>query len=326
MFATKINDMEKINNIEADLCLNHPFTREELPVRNCWHFYSRGEDVDMMFYTTGDFEAGMNRIYTVLSKYHIVILAFVLMDTHFHFLLYGDFDECNHFIHEYTRQTSQYISSKHNERKKLMNISINHQVVNTDTYLKIVICYIIKNAASAGMPYQFTNYPWSSGPLYFADSNFWCCPYWIVKQNEMTLLDEFKVKQIQKLLGYSGYRTDSVRIVDRIVFPGEYVDYKTVERIFRTHRAFNYFISLNKESEVEANGGTISLLSIPMQEMRQNRDALRKEMFGSIEQRDLNTQQRLRLAKQLRRKYNSSPKQIARLCGLDYTEVQNMID
>lgn len=329
MFAielTNMTNMKNTSNFETDLCLNHPFTREELPISNCWHFYSRGEDVDMMFYSADDFEAGMNRIYKIRLKHDVVILAFVLMDTHFHFLLYGGFDECNRFAHEFIRLTSQYIASKYKEHKKLLNVSINHQTVSTDTYLKTVICYIIKNPVVAGMPYQFHNYPWSSGSLYFTGDNDWSCPYWKVVSADLKRLTEFTTREIKDLLESNEYHTGSVRMLGRIVFPGEYVDYKVVEKIFKTYRAFNYFISQNKETDVESQGGAISLLSIPMQEMRQNRDTLRKELFGTVDGRTLNTQQRIRLAKALRRKYNSSPKQIARLCGLDYKEVQQFLD
>ena len=114
-------------------------------------------------------------------------------------------------------------------------------------------------------------------------------------------------------------------MIDRLIFPGEYVSYEIVERIFKTCKSFNYFMCITKEEEVEARGGSISFLSIPMQEMRQHKNELCKELYGANSIKGLNTQQRLRLARTLRSRYNSSIKQIIRLCGLVYDEAKDKI-
>ena len=86
--------------ISADLGLDRPRIKgQTVSVNNCWHFYTAGESVDAMFYDNDDFRNGMNRVYSTALKYDILILAFVLMDTHVHFVLYGGFGECNAFLH-----------------------------------------------------------------------------------------------------------------------------------------------------------------------------------------------------------------------------------
>ena len=110
-----------------------------------------------------------------------------------------------------------------------------------------------------------------------------------------------------------------------MVFPGEYVAWELVERIYKTCKSFNYFFCITKEEDIEARGGTLSLLSLPMQEMRQHKNDVCKELFGVGSIKTLNTQQRIRVAKTLRARYNSSIKQIARLCGLVYEEVKDML-
>ena len=74
---------------------------------------------------------------------------------------------------------------------------------------------------------------------------------------------------------------------------------------------------------VDARGGSISFLSIPLQEMRQHKNEVCKERFGKQSVKGLSTEQRLRLARTLRARYNSSLKQIARLSGLVYYEVKD---
>lgn len=67
------------------------------------------------------------------------------------------------------------------------------------------------------------------------------------------------------------------------------------------------------------------MLSIPMQEMRQHKNRICREMFGTEHVRRLDTTQRMRLARTLRSQYNSSPKQVCRLCGLVYEEVKDRL-
>lgn len=300
-------DMDKQLNkalqIESDLGLDKPFVKgQTIAVSNCWHFSTDGNAVDAMFIDEDDFRDGMNRIYPLFVRYKITILAFSLMDTHIHFILHGAFDTCNHFIHDYVRQTSWAISHRYGERHKFRTVPINHQVIDTDRYLKTAICYVIKNAPVAGINYNAYDYPWSSAALYFRRPGHWTSPTWTDETTSSAICGQ-----------------------EQIIFPGRYVNFHLVERIFKTHKSFNYFMCVSKESDVDERGGSISRLSLPMQEMRQHKTETCTELFGTHSIRTLTTAQRLHLAKVLKARYNSSTKQLARLCGLVYDEVRNLL-
>ena len=311
--------------IESDLGLNVPFVKgQKIKIKNCWHFSTDGNAVDAMFENEEDFITGMNRVYVVVQGYNVVILAFSLMDTHVHFILYGTFEECNRFMHDYVHRSSWYISVTHQERNKLDKVPINHQPVEDDFYLKTVICYTLKNAPVGGIMFNALDYPWSSGPLYFKRPGYWSSPRWM----DEVELDESRGSEQRKEALHTrnvSITHSAVPMIGPIVFPGEYVAYEIVERIFKTCRSFNFFLSITKEEDVDARGGTISLLSIPMQEMRQHKNEVCQELFGKNSIKNLSTEQRLRLARTLRSRYNSSIKQIARLCGLVYNEVKGLI-
>lgn len=240
----------QLHRVTEDLGLDVPFTKGvDKPIKNCWHFSTDGNAVDMMFYDEDDFRAGMNRVYIVARVYNAIILAFSLMDTHF----------------------SGY------------------------------------------------DYPWSSRPLYFRRKGYWSSPRWLnnISERSMTF------RQRRKVLRTS--QDVSAPMIDGIVFPGEYVAYEIVEQIFRSHKAYLFFMCRSKESDVDSRGGTISRLSIPIQEMLQYRNEICRELFGRNGIRHLNTAQRLRLAKTLRARYNSSLKQVVRLSGLVYDEVKDYL-
>ena len=309
--------------IESDLGLNVPFVKgQKIKIKNCWHFSTDGNAVDAMFENEEDFIAGMNRVYVVVQGYNVVILAFSLMDTHVHFILYGTFEECNRFMHDYVHRSSWYISVTHQERNKLDKVPINHQPVEDDFYLKTVICYTLKNAPVGGIMFNALDYPWSSGPLYFRRPGYWSSPRWMDGVETGQVMGSEQRKSALRTKNASISHT-VVPMIGPLVFPGEYVAYELVERLFKTCKSFNYFFCITKEEDVDARGGSISLLSIPMQEMRQHKNEVCKELFGQQSVKGLSTEQRLRLARTLRARYNSSLKQIVRLSGLVYDEVKH---
>ena len=136
---------------------------------------------------------------------------------------------------------------------------------------------------------------------------------------------QLAIRESRNVLRVRSAEVFPVQMIDGLVFPGEYVAYEIVEQLFKSQKAFLFFLGRSREEDVDARGGTISHLSIPIQEMRQHRTELCKKMFGKNSIRYLNTSQRIRLAKTLKARYNSSLKQIARLSGLVYEEVKYLL-
>ena len=118
---------------------------------------------------------------------------------------------------------------------------------------------------------------------------------------------------------------EDVRLIGSLVFPGEYVAYELVEKIFKTCKSFNFFYCKTKEDDVDARGGDISRLSIPMKEMRQHKREVCRELFGVDHVKTLSMEQRVKLARTLRARYNCSLRQIASLSGLVYDEVKDRL-
>jgi len=318
--------MNLLRQMESDLGLNTYYVKgQDKAVKNCWHFYSDGNDVDEMFYDEEDFRRGMNRIFVTLRKHRVIILAFALMDTHFHFVLYGTLSECQAFAQDYLLRTSRHIAIRHGDNNKLRSVKVCHQPIDTDFYLKTVICYTIKNPSVGGKHSMSYNYPWSSGALYFCGEISWASCNWRFVIDSCPTLQDMKVRDVREMLCTKDSLPSTARIIDGIVFPGDYVAYQVVERLFVSYRGFQYFLGISKESDIESRGGMIANLTLPMQEMRQHKTEMCQALFGKNSTKTLDTSERIKLARTLRHKYNSSLKQIIRLCGLNYDECKDLI-
>lgn len=113
---------------------------------------------------------------------------------------------------------------------------------------------------------------------------------------------------------------------DGVILPSSYIPADMVEKLFRSHRAFNYFAGRSKEKEMEDIMGTWSSLSLQDTEMRQHRDEEMAALYGTDKVRSLNIRQRIEVGKILRRKYMTSVKQIARVVCIPPEEAERAFD
>lgn len=315
-----IDKMELRHKAESDICLNQQFIKgENLHVRNCWHFYTDGKAVDFIFKDKEDFVRGMNRIFVLQRQYDVLILAFVLMDTHVHFILYGTYDQCLKFVREYIRLTSMYLSHKYDVRKMLLGLPVSHQQITDDRYLKSAICYVVKNPTVGGLPFNLYDYPWSSGSLYFRPTDSWTYNENGFENTSLSGRDE------KRRLGTHKKAGGSLRMSGSLVHPCEYVEVNLVQKLFRSTKGYLFFLAHAKDDEIELRGGEASSLSIPLQELRQYKVELCRSVFHVESSRTLDTKKRLKLAHMLKSRYNCSTPQIARVCGLRFKEVENLI-
>lgn len=132
--------MMKIDNdilcaVESDLGLNTQISKGQLyPIKNCWHYSTDGNQVDYLFIDDEDFIAGINRLYVTTTKYKVLLLAFSLMNTHIHLIIWGDFHESERFIFEYLKLTSMYLCMKYGDKHKLIKLIPQHQKIGSVGY------------------------------------------------------------------------------------------------------------------------------------------------------------------------------------------------
>ena len=305
----------------SDLGIGLPFIKgQSQPVRNCWHFSTDGAYAEVLFRDRTDFVDAMNRIYLLARKHNIVILAFCLMDNHLHFIIYGLFDDCQRFVHEYIRQTSVSISKRFGYRHELVSLPVSFQAITDDTYLKRAICYVHKNPTAANLPYLPHDYPWSSGALPFRNQGYWSSPPW-----PWTTPAQLSGEERRARFRTRDYLPNTLKVWEDLILPENYIPVETVERIFRSARVYQIFLGSTRDEDIEARGGAISHLSLPDAQLREHRRRISLELFGKAGTRELSTVQRVRLAKELRRRFNSSPKQVARLVGLKLDQVESLL-
>ena len=277
------------------------------PGRGYYHVCSDGNYASVLFHNPEDFKAAMNRVAICSLRLQVVILAFVLMDNHFHFIIQApDEDAAYRFANEFKRLTGLYLTNKYHRTNSLRRLPVKVLAIPDEDALKTQVCYVLKNPTKARIG-MFYDYPWGTGTLYFRQS----------RQTEpIRRVDSFTGEAVRTICQTRISVPGDWLIKDGFLIPENYIPVEMVEQLFRSTRSFMYFLSLNKDDEIENNLGQWNELRLTDSELRQERDLYAREKLGKFRLRDLSLPERLKVARFLRHKYLCSRKQLARIVQL----------
>lgn len=285
-------------------------------MKGYYHVCSDGLRKNDIFKNNEDFIAGMNDIGLCILAYDIKILCFCLMSNHFHFVLYGKHQECLRFSEEYKRRCAMRMRKKSSEVKALKKVGIQMYIVDNSEYLENVIVYVLRNPIAGGiftMPYH---YKWSSISLYYNAE----------RMNEGEYLNDMSERKRFRILKSRVVVPDHYQVdASGMIIPSCYVDFGTVERIFRHPARLLMLIGRKVESDVEVMLGIADNVTMTDQEiLTQMNDLIIKE-FNKDSITLLSMEQRIKLCVLLKRNFKAGVKQIARITRLEPDVVAKVI-
>lgn len=275
---------------------------------NFYHVCTNGLSKNLMFKGDEDFVSGMNDVPACGVSSGVQIYCFCLMDNHVHFVLRGSYSACLMFARQYKRLRSRSLGMLSGE-SRLDGAEISVIPVSDDEYLLNVIAYVMRNPVAAGVSVMPGEYPWSSSFLYFGNGSF--------RYRTGRRLSEIPVRERRALLrSRVSYPDDYILQDDGMVFPGSYVRYREVEKMFGSPKRLLYYLSRNMDYEMEIRTGIVAKARYRDVELTASLDALSQEIFGKIYSR-IGIEDRIRIARELRKRYGAPVSQVARVAGLD---------
>ena len=285
------------------------------PIQGYYHICSDGNRVDILFKNEKDFIAAMNRVATITLRMKVIILAFVLMDNHFHFVIKADSEEdAIRFANEFKRLTGKYNADMYGDALSLSRLPVKVIPVPDEDYLKTLVVYVIKNPTKARIE-MFYTYPWGTGGLYFRGG----------RQEKTIPKDRPGVRFLKKTCRTHLILPTDWRVSDGMITPESYVAVDLVEHLFKTPRSYMYYLSLNKDDDMEKELGEWNEINLSDSELRAERVLMTREHFGTRSLRDLSAPDRLKLARMMRKRFLCPKKQLARIVQLPYETVRQML-
>ena len=266
-----------------------------------------------------DFAVGMNHVaIQVALTPEVIVVAFILMSNHVHFVLYGTEEDVRAFVNALKSRYSQYLFRKYgiNEQLRRNGVQVKEIPADEKDALRRAVAYVQMNCVAANICLSPVNYRWGTGNTYF-------------KQGPIRgrRLDSFSGRARKRLL-HSEEEMPSNLIVgeEGYILPESYVQVERVETLFRTPGRMNFFLQNSSKAKRRRDSQEDNLPSFRDQVVLSAIPDLCHSLFQKRTLEDLNEDEQAELLRQLRYRFSSNPYQLARVSGLSYEVVTSLLD
>ena len=138
-----------------------PRIARKISASSLYHVISRGSGKQIIFETDEDRTFFMRKLDNLLLEHNGSLLAWCLMDNHFHLFIDIPHDELQKLMHRLLTSYAGYFNRVHNRVGSLFGGRYKSETVEDEAYLIELVRYIHENPIKAGMT-QELDYQWSS--------------------------------------------------------------------------------------------------------------------------------------------------------------------
>ena len=263
-----------------------------------------------------DFKMGMNLVAVLAVALDVDVLSFILMSNHVHFVLCCSKAKAHQFIKEFKKRHSQYMNKKYGVKELLRRVHVQVDPVSgADESLEWVIAYTNMNSVAAGICLAPTGYPWGTGDTFFKAKPAKGRRIGTYSDRaRVALLHSTQPMPPHLLVGDDGY-----------ILPDSYVDVEKVQNLYHTPKRMNYFLvnSSKAKRRLDAKDNAPNFRD---QVILPAIGDLCQSLFQKSSLEALTQDELAALLKQLRYRFSSHANQLARVTGIPYQKVVDLLD
>lgn len=283
-----------------------------------WLISTSGMENKLWFRDDEDFKVGMNYIPIVASLIDVIIMAFILMSNHVHFVVYCTKQQALAFIERYKKQYSQYYGQKYEKCRLLKRNGVQIDLLPEDEEAREkAIAYVLMNSVDANLCLNCYDYKWGSAACYFSNAD-------LEKGRRIDSMSQNEQRRIthSKMPLYPHWRVGD----DGYILPSSYVDSQTVESLFKTPKRMNYFLTHSSKAKKTLASEAYGIPSFRDQTIIASLPDLCQAVFGKADMKNISEKETRELAKQIRYRFSSDAHQIARVLNKKLEEVTLLLD
>lgn len=262
-----------------------------------------------------DFRAAMNYVAIAAFLSGVIIMAFILMSNHVHFVVECIRESAEKFINTLKRLYAAYYRRKYGVSELLRRSGVDiKEVSKDDESLERAIAYVMMNSVAANICLDPSGYPWGTGNSFFNDNHFPGRSLGDLSGRAQTRLLKSNVKLPENYrVAPGGY-----------ILPESYVSVKGVEALFRTPKRLGFFLRTSSKARARLEGGVAP--SFRDQNILSSCVDLCHSLFRVNGIGDLGIEQKGELLRQLVRRFSADLNQISRVTGIPYEEAARLLD
>lgn len=278
---------------------------------------------ELWFRDDEDFKVGMNfvAVQAVCSP-QVMMLAFILMSNHVHFVMKGTLKEVEAFVCQFKKRYSVYYNARWGVRKFLRHNGLDvKEITDEDEALERVIAYVQMNCVAANICAHPSQYLWGTGNAFFNPR------HQAGAQRAGVRLGDLSARSRMRLL-----HTDCAALPEDwqigpegFILPEDYVDVQSVEAVFRSPRRMNFFLSTSSKARKRIKAED-HLPAFRDQSILSVLPDLSRSLFGKDTFGKLSSEEKADFLRQVRFRFSADIHQIARVCGLSYAEAARLLD
>lgn len=262
-----------------------------------------------------DFRVAMNYVAIAAFCSGIIILSFILMSNHVHFVLSCSRERADLFINKFKRLYSAYYRRKYGVGELLRRNDWDVVELDVrDESLEKAIAYVMMNSVAANICLEASGYPWGTGDLLFNSR-----PLSARRLSEMSARAQIRLLKSNIRLPQE-YKVTS----DGYIWPGSYIPFKKVESIFRTPKRLNYFLRTSSKARLRMEKDPMP--SFRDQNILAACEDLCHSLFRVSSIDELSAERKAELLRQLGRRFSSDLNQLCRVTGIPYSEAARLLD
>lgn len=262
-----------------------------------------------------DFRVAMNYVAIAAFQSGVIVLAFILMSNHVHFVIACSHAQAELFINTFKRLYSAYYQRKYGVSELLRRNGVDIKEVNNgDESLERAIAYVQMNSVAANICLEPSGYLWGTGNAFFNDKPF-----------QGQCLNDLSGRAQARLLKSNVKLPGSYHIAPGgYILPESYVSKKGVEALFRTPKRMNFFLRNSSKARARLEGGVAP--SFRDQNILPVCEDLCRSLFRVNKITELGQEQKAELLRQLARRFSADLNQICRVTGIPYEEAARLLD
>ena len=288
--------------------------------RECERIFAAGgpyymittEHLDWLLYKTREeFIVGTNIVAISAAESGLAILDDIQMNNHHHIMGEGSSSRVDDFIDRLRERMRRFQLSLGNKSLKDWNIRVDE---TTDLGLfRKRIGYIDRNAYVARLDSTPTGYPWGSGNLLFNGN------LWLMTEGEPWY--SLSIEKRRKICrSHNVEMPRSIKVRDGMILRSSFVDYKRTESLFNSANQYFSMLSRQGESDIEIARMLGESIQLPNEEVFK----IVSSWYPDSGIREMSAEDRLKAAQTMKRKLDSSNKQISQVLNLRIDDVDRM--
>ena len=272
-----------------------------------WHAYTSGKDTPIIFVNDEELTFAMNAIAFSANLFpRVRIIAFQLMNNHFHFVVSARMEDIHEFWMLLQKKLVRFFPV-------LSRTAMNIKPIVDLRSLRNNIVYTNRNGYVANPDFTPFSYPWGTGRYYFMD--------WPDGRSMSEITFDGKRKMFR-------CRTPQVpdewHVTDGYVTPCAYCSIKFGISMFRDAHHYFAMVSKNIESYKEVATDIDDSEFLTDAEMFAQISKTLGASYGASALKELSRSQKFDIALTMRRDWHASNGQIKRILGLSQYEVDSI--